>query len=376
MYMNKGTLKQFVRLATSPERMHPQRTSVLLTFSPIYAAVHGADRVARWLDEKLFPEYRETDVGEPIFIMASPRSGTTLLHRLMSLDQQFTSYSLWQTILPAISAYKVVDGIKRVDELVGRPMDRLQDAAARYFFRGWEGKHRTRFNEAEEDEASFFLQMATPAVWLAQPWVNDMYQLAYVDRLPIREQLADFVRTTMQRHLWHAHQQGEQKTLLLKNVLIAGRLGVYTDAAPNSRFIHIVRNPYNTVGSLMSLFTTPWKYHSPDVPMDGSEARAFAETAMDYALTMHRFMKELPPERGITIMYDDLVADAETEILKIYEHFGLEASEDYRQILHEVLSEERTYESSHEYTLEEYGLSRELVYERLQEIFDDFNLPR
>lgn len=376
MYMDKGTLKQFVRLATSRERLHPQRTSVLLTFAPIYAAAHGLDRFGRWLDESLFPEYRNQDVGKPIFIMASPRSGTTLLHRLMSLDSQFTSYSLWQTILPSISAYKVVDGLKAVDSMVGSPMDRLQDAAARYFFRGWEGKHRTRFTEAEEDEASFFLQMASPSVWLAQPFVNDLYRLAYVDRLPIREQLSDFVRTTMQRHLWHAEQNGGKKTLLLKNVLIAGRLGVYTDAAPESRFIHIVRNPYNTVGSLMSLFTTPWKYHSPDIKMDGPEARAFAETAMDYALTMHRFMKELPEERGFTLLYDDLIADPEKEILKIYEHFGLEASEEFRATLSEVLQEERQYESSHEYTLEEYGLSRDLIYDRLKEIFDDFNLPR
>ena len=375
MHIDKGTLKQFLQLAV--QKPHVKRTSVLATFGPVYATVWGIDYVARWLDDQLFPQYQNVDVGETIFIMASPRSGTTMLHRLMSLDQQFTSYSLWQTLLPAISAYRAVDALRNLDELVGSPFGRFQEAAARYLFRGWEGKHKTRFTEAEEDEATFFLQMATPSVWLAQPFVEEMYQLAYADNMPTRNQLTEFFRGTMKRHLWHAKQQsGADKTLLLKNVLIAGRLGIVTDAAPKSRFIHIVRSPYNTVGSLMSLFMTPWGYHSPDVPVDGPQARAFAETAMDYALTMHRFMKELPPERGITIMYDDLINDPVREITKIYQRFNLEMTDEALQTLKEVTAEERQYESSHDYMLEDYGLTRDYVYERLQEIFDEFNLPR
>ena len=98
MHIDKGTLKQFLQLAV--QKPHVKRTSVLATFGPVYATVWGIDYVARWLDDQLFPQYQNVDVGEPIFIMASPRSGTTMLHRLMSLDQQFTSYSLWQTLLP------------------------------------------------------------------------------------------------------------------------------------------------------------------------------------------------------------------------------------------------------------------------------------
>lgn len=378
MNIDTSTLKRFFRLAVTPGKMHPRRASVLLTFSPIYAAVWGFDYVTRWLDDQRYEDYKNVDIGHPIFIMASPRSGTTLLHRLMSMDEaQFTSYSLWQTILPSITAYKMVDKLKAIDSFVGHPVDRLQDAMARYLFRGWEGKHRTRFDAAEEDEASWFLQMATPAVWLAQPFVKDLPEVAYPDQLPIRDQLVEFVRSTMQRHLWYEqHHDGLHRTLLLKNVLIAGRLGIINEASPDSRFVHIVRNPYNTVGSLMSLFTTPWAYHSPDIALDGPQARAFAETAMDYALTMHHFMKTLDPKRGITILYDDLVADPEREIRKIYDHFGLTFSDTYRQTLEATLAEERSYESTHDYRLEDFGLTKEIVYERLKEIFDDFNLPR
>lgn len=97
---------------------------------------------------------------------------------------------------------------------------------------------------------------------------------------------------------------------------------------------------------------------------------------MDYALTVHRFMNELPPERGITIQYADLIKNPEREINKIYERFGLEASEQFRKDLHYAVTSHSRYASRHDYQLSDYGLSEDLVYDRLKEIFDAHDLPR
>lgn len=376
MFIDTTTTKKLWKLTFGKDYFHPRRIGFYaLAFVP-YTSVWIFDAIGRALDEQLFPEYRDVDIGQPIFIMASPRSGTTLLHRLMSLDQQFTSYSLWQTLLPTLTAYKTVDALGKIDARLGRPLDRLQDAAARYFFRGWDGIHTTRFNEAEEDEGIFALHMASPSVWLAWPFVDELPRVGYIDQLEIREKFSKFYRGTIQRHMWHEQQQGHDKILLLKNVFNAGRLGVITDAAPDARFINIVRHPYRTIGSLMSFFTVPWRYHSPDIEIDGPQAQAFAKIAMDYALTTHRFMKNLPEERGITIRYEDLIENPEREILKIYERFGLQASEEFRDTLHQAVTDHRRYASKHQYKLQDFGLSEEQVYEQLKEIFDDYDLPR
>lgn len=376
MFIDRDTVKTALKLTFGRKYFHPRRFAFQAAIAPIFSAIWVADYVGRKLDDRFFPEYESADVGQPIFIMASPRSGTTFLHRLMSLDEQFTSYTLWQTMLPTLMAYEAMDGLKRLDSKTGNLLDKTQDAIARYVFRGWEGIHKTRFDEAEEDEAIFTLQLSTPSVMLSWPFVEELSRVAYVDQLPTREKLSEFFLGTMKRHMWHAQRDGQKKTLLAKNVLLAGRLGVVTDAAPDARFVNIVRHPYRTVGSLMSFFTTPWRYHSPDIAMDGPQSRAFAKLAMEYALTVHRFMQELPPERGITIMYTDLIADPEKEILKIYDRFGLKASEQFRAALHEAVSEHRQYSSGHEYSLEEFGLTEDLVYEELKEIFDAYNLDR
>lgn len=376
MLIDKETAKKAFKLTFSPKYFHPRRLIFHTTLAPIFGSIWTVDAIGRWLDDQLFPEYKGTDIGQPIFIMASPRSGTTLLHRLMSLDPQFTSYSLWQTLLPTLVAYEAVGLVKKVDNLTGNVLERAQDAAARYLFRGWEGIHKTRFNEAEEDEGTFVLQMATPSVMLAWPFVEELSRTAYIDDLPIRHKMAEFFRGTVERHMWHAQREGEKKTLLAKNVLLAGRLGMITDAVPNARFVNIVRHPYRTIGSLMSFFTTPWKYHSPDIAVDGPQAQAFAKLAMEYALTVHQFMNDLPDDRGITIMYSDLIEDPEREILKIYDRFGLEVGDTFRQSLHEAVSQHRRYASGHEYSLEDFGLTEDIVYEELKEIFDAYGLER
>lgn len=376
MFIDKVTTKQLLRLTFSKKYFHPRRLAFQAFIAPIYTSVWMADLVGRWADEKFFPEFHDADIGEPIFIMASPRSGTTLLHRLMSLDPQFTSYSLWQTLLPTLTAYKSVEALTKLDDLAGNPLDKVQDLTAKYLFRGWEGIHETRFNHAEEDEGSFALNMATPSVWLAWPFVRELKHLAYIDELDYRERITEFFLGTMKRHMWHTQRKGEDKTLLLKNVFLAGRLGIVTDAAPNARFVNIVRHPYRTVASTMSLFTIPWRHHSPDIPLDGPDSRAFSDTAIEYARTVHRFMQELPPERGVTILYTDLIENPEREILKIYEQLGLEAGDTFKAELHKAIEEHRNYASTHRYSLEDFGLTEDYIYNELKEIFDAHDLPR
>lgn len=376
MFIDKETTKRAVKLTVGRDYFNWRRFAFQATFAPLFGAILSFDKLGRRIDEKVHPEFKDTDTSKPIFIMAAPRSGTTLLHRLMSMDEQFTYYTLWQTLFPTLVAYHAADALQRIDDLTGNVLDRIQERLAEHWFRGWDGIHQTRFNHAEEDEGTFFLQFATPSVWLIWPFVKELEHVAFIDRRDIRSKFSDVFRGTLQRHMWWEQRDGQKKTFLAKNVFLAGRLGIVTDVAPDARFINIVRHPYRTVGSLMSFFTVPWRYHSPDIAIDGPQSRAFADIAMQYALTIHEFMQELPPERGITILYTDLIENPEREIMKIYDRFGLEASERFRKELHTAITEHRSYASTHEYSLQDFGLSEDIIYDKLKEIFDAYDLPR
>jgi hypothetical protein len=53
------------------------------------------------LDHVFFPGLRRQEVRAPVFIIAPPRSGTTLTQKLMALDsERFVHAKLYQTIFP------------------------------------------------------------------------------------------------------------------------------------------------------------------------------------------------------------------------------------------------------------------------------------
>ena len=48
------------------------------------------------LDDILFPEWKNVDIGDPLFIVGNARSGTTWIHRILSQDEEkFTFFRLF-----------------------------------------------------------------------------------------------------------------------------------------------------------------------------------------------------------------------------------------------------------------------------------------
>ena len=63
-------------------------------------------------------------------------------------------------------------------------------------------------------------------------------------------------------------------------------------------------------------------------------------------------------------------------IEKAYAHFGWPMSDALRQRLDEATQRQEKFKSKHEYTLEEYGLSKEWIQRDLGELLDFYKLER
>lgn len=359
-------LGRILRLTFGPRRFGWRRAVFVGAFLAIGLLMTLANALGRALDPLHAPGYRQVDVGRPIFIVAPPRSGTTLLHRLMSLDPRLTSLALWQTLFPSLTAYRLQAGLRALDRGLGRPLERIQAALAERVFRVWKGVHRTRFSEPEEDEAIFVLRLATPSVWMGVPFPGDLPEVATPDRGPRAGSLARSWAGTVRRHLFS--ERG--RTLLAKNVLLAGRLDIVRAVAPEARFIHIERDPLESLPSALGFFTAPWRIHSPDLPLDGPEARAFAEQCMTDMLRLHHFIQSLPPERVIRVRYEDLVEDPGREIRRIHAHFDLSTAPEFFVRLRREIDLARQYRPTPRPALATFGLSEAEVRERLAEIFE------
>lgn len=376
MYFDAATLGRIITVANDPRRFNVKRALLMDTLLSLFGAVHAANLVGERLDEVRHPEYASVDVGKPIYIVAAPRSGTTFLHRLMSLDPRFATFTLYQTIFPTISASELADRVMTSGGMLAKLVTGLQSSIDQSFD-GWEGVHDTGLGSDEEDEALWTLGMATPAILLLLPFPEAFEHVRYVDRLPEekKRKLVANYRLALQRRLF----RHPGKTLLMKNVLLPGRFELVMRAAPDARFVHIVRHPYEVIASALSLFTLPWTVLAPEVYGPSETTRDFADLMIEYYRFFYDREREadaIGDERFVSMRYGDLVADPMAQLSRIYARFELPLSDTVKQSFRAELARQSEFKSVHNYSLEQFGLTREYIAAKLGDVMDHYGFER
>lgn len=376
MYFDAETLTQMIRVVHSPSTFGLRRLVLMDALVGLFSGVHAVNALGELADARRHPDYVHTDVGAPIYIVAAPRSGTTFLHRLMSLDDQFATFKLYETIFPTIAASELVTHATRSGGLLSRIAGSAKKAIDERSFGGWQGLHDTGLDKDEEDEAIWALMMASPALLLLLPFPDRFASLRFVDHLPEEKKakLAATYRACLQRRL----HRSPGKTLLMKSVLLPGRFDIVTRAAPNARFIHIVRHPYEALASMLSLFTMPWSVLAPEVHGDSDASRSLADLMIEY----YRFLYETErssqsASRGfVVIKFSDLMNAPLAKLRMVYDRFGLTWSKSIERGYSLELEEQAEFRSSHCYSLEQYGLTRAYVDARLGDVMDYYGFAR
>jgi hypothetical protein len=130
VYINRQILSE----VTSVARRHwsLRRAWTWAGFALAFGLIRSVLWVARKVDDVQWPEIANQKVERPVFIFAIARSGTTLLHRLMSLDEErFASFKLYQSVFCAVSLRRLVDVLERADRrLPGSPLRRCVDGGS------------------------------------------------------------------------------------------------------------------------------------------------------------------------------------------------------------------------------------------------------
>lgn len=376
MYIHRRLFLRALRLSLFETPFRLRRWLYVLFFTGLYLAMWLVVAFGRALDHLFFPAFREQAVREPLFVVAPPRSGTTLTQRLMSLDEErFVHSKLYQTIFPCVLYQRLIEAAVWLDGRCGRPLERVVQWAEKRFFGGWDDMHRMRFDQPEEDDGYFVYTFVTEAVYLLFPFVNELWEAGFADALPPaeRRKLMRYYRSCLQRQLY---ANGPDKTILSKATQSSGSVEGLLEEFPDARFLTIVRHPYQSVASHVSVFYPVWRAHSPEIAKDSDVSRSYARLALEWYRHLHRMRSKLDPRRYACIDYQELVRDPRESIEAVYAHFGWTPSEAYRARLAAAGSAERGYKSAHVYTLEEFGLSREWIQEHIGEVLDAYGLER
>lgn len=250
-------------------------------------------------------------------------------------------------------------------------MKKFFDRVEKWLFGGWKGIHPMGFEESEEDEGLFALSLMSPAIGLICPWFREMKWIWIPDHLSEAKKAAmmAYYQNTLQRFLY---AWGPDKILLSKNVISTGRIEMLLDTFPDARIIYPVRHPFKTIPSVTSMFSAPWKVLAPDVHQQSKEYRSWG--AMNIAFYQHfnEVMSKLSPQQLFWVKYTLFTGDPYQTVLNIYQHFGWNVDPEFKKRLEAETTATRSYSSGHQYSMEQYGYSKEKVYNELLPVFKKF----
>ena len=376
MYIDLDLFLKAERLSLVRTRFRLRRWCYVFFFTLLFWLMWLVVAFGRMLDLILFPGFRRQPVREPVFIIAPPRSGTTLLQKLMSLDEErFVHNKLYHTIFPAVSYQRLATGLVWLDRHTGRCFARLIGWIEVRIFGGWDDMHRMRLDQPEEDDGFFVYTFVTEAIYLLFPYIEELWQAGFQDALPPdrRRKLMRYYRSCLQRRLY---VDGPDRIMLAKATQSSGAVESLIEAFPDAKFITIIRHPYQSVASHVSVFYPVWRAHSPELAKNSPISKSYALLAVRWFQHLFEFRNKVSPSQYYCVDYRDLTRDPVRALEDLYAHFGWPMSNALRAKLDAATQQGRKFQSKHEYTLEEFGLSKEWLQEELGPLLDCYNLPR
>jgi hypothetical protein len=178
-----------------------------------------------------------------------------------------------------------------------------------------------------------------------------------------------FYRAIIRRHLYDA---GGNRIYLAKSPAHSSRIDSIYEFFPDAHIIYLARNPLRLVPSALNFFKYIWTYMGiPDGARRFQKAM-FRQFKYWYLYPLQRF-REYDSARHLVLRYNDFVADIHGTIEKLYAWMNLPLTDGFRRIVEQVIQANHAFESDNVYTLEELGLTRDLIREEFAEIFELFH---
>jgi hypothetical protein len=369
VYFDFRTYARIIWLALT-DKPSPKRLLahfLILSLLTFWALVNA---ICLMIDRLVFPGCHRAAIEKPVFIIGNARSGTTLFHRLLCLDEaRFVYFRTWEILFPSLVQKRILRGLaSAVRRLFPASFARLVAWEERQLT-SLKQQHPIGINKAEEDEFLLLIPFASATLTVLFPYVEELSELVTFDwqPAPFRKRIMRFYRECASRQLCF---HGGDRALLSKNPTFVMKIQSLAEEFPDAKFVYLIRNPFETIPSLLKLMSTIWQGLGIDSDHVETTTRELANGCMrDYSYAVETLSK-LPDDRCAIVTYADLVADPKATVEKVYDCLNLSISPDFERRLAAERSRQKRYQSSNVYSLAEFGLSEAELFEKLPEIIE------
>ncbi len=369
------TIRSFYRSDRTDGPLNRDRFIFLVLFYPIWGCIALVAWFGFVADDILFHGYRKQPVEKPLFIVSNFRSGSTFVQRTLARDEaMFTGLRTADIyLMPSITQRRIFSLLARIDALFGhigeRALRRLDTLSL-----GQLRIHSFSLFDPEEDEHLLFYVWSSFFTGFAFPYLDELPPYQYFDtEIPSAERLRimAFYRSCIKRHLYATGG----RHYIAKNPLFSARIESLLETFPDARILYLVRNPLEMLPSTVSLFGYMWHLFSdsPQKYPHCDEILAWTKYWYDHPLEV---IDRESPHRCMIVKYDDLMQSPDSVFRAIYSRFGYPTSEALETLLHEAVATAHAHSSSHEYSYEAMGFSREQIVREFAHIFARFDFDQ
>lgn len=326
----------------------------------------------------------KVNVGKPVFIVGFPRTGTTFLHELLGLHPNVRMHYTWEQMDPVprtqdeSNELQLKDRKRRYNENKGRMS----------LFLGLVGDeiqsiHRIGYDDSEE---------CTLPCGMELPWnILELPLMVYAAEEIIElgaGETYDFYKKYLQLLAWQSNNNNDHDfTWMLKCPFHLPYLKELADAFPGSTVVWTHRNPTECIASACSLYES---ILGMVMERNSINKIALGKAVMNYSeLAMKKAMEAIPLiESKIKIehvRYIDIVKNSKSVCKSLAEATKLGFSNAYDDNITNYLQKNamereklkvknKSEKELHSYSLEEYGLSKDIVEKQFSFYIKQFNL--
>ena len=306
----------------------------------------------------------------PVIITGVPRSGTTLLHRLMSEDPNTRSpytFEMEVPIPPMVLETNPMEDprIKSSEDVIGT-LSRLAPGFMEKFA-------ESHFWSATDMEESLIYMLAHNGIHTMNSFnAGKTYLDAFFNiedkRLAFRYERLFFTMLDAYRPA--------KSHWTLKAPVYTLYFPMIFEEYPDVRVVVTHRNPLVTLPSLCRLWESWCIAFDQDGSFDKYQFGQFQKLSMEKSVMVpFNYRKEHPEkeEQIFDCIYEELFSDPIAMVKRIYNQFDLEYTEEFEERMKVYLENNKQGKyGRHKYSLEEYGFDGESIYQEYRDYMEHY----
>lgn len=309
---------------------------------------------------KKYPQIREEQIVQPMYLTGLPRTGTSALLNLLANDKTFRPLKLWEGLMPDPC----------------EDFEHGKDDPRYVMMKAWQeeqNKKNPDFSKIHHTTAD------TPEECIHL--LNHTFQDVQFGVEPLMEPYGSWFQQQDLRPSYHYYAdllrmlqwQRPGDRWLLKSPAHLWALDIITEMFPDACIIITHRNPLEAVTSYASMMAALMSEREYDKKQLGPVVIEYLARKVESSLEQR---EKMDASRILDLQFKDFVNDPVTFVYGIYDYFKLPLTDATRQAFVDYANDQPMGKhGKHNYQLEEYGLTENTILDRFGFYIERFNVP-